>query len=95
MRSKLFSSLYALNIVFQGLFNLVTPAALLFIISYLLISKVGAPEWIYAITLPIGIFLGLYSMVKFILAAMKALDRLEEQGKKTKNTKTENGNKNE
>ena len=93
MKSKAFSALYTLNIIFQGLFNLVTPAALLFFISYLFIKKAGAPEWIYAITLPVGIFFGLYSMVKFILAAMKALDRLENQGEINKGK--ENGHENE
>ena len=81
MRSKLFSVLYAMNIIMQSLFDLAAPAALLFLISWLLVKRVGAPEWIYAIAIPLGILIGLYSMVRFILSATAALSRLEEQNK--------------
>jgi len=81
MKSKLFSVLYAMNIVMQALFDLAAPAALLFFISWLFVKRVGAPEWIYAITIPVGILIGLYSMVRFIITATAALTRLEDQGK--------------
>lgn len=76
------SSLYVLNIIFQSLFNLVTPALLLFAVSWLFVERASAPEWIYAISIPLGLILGLISMVKFIIVAMKNLERLEKNKKK-------------
>lgn len=83
-----------MNIIIQALFDLAAPAALFFFIAMLFVKRVGAPEWIYAVAIPLGIFVGLYNMVKFILSATSALDRLEKQGRNTK-AKTDNnkGNK--
>ena len=78
---KLFNSLYLLNIVFQSIVTLVTPIALGALISYLLTSYRGAPSWIYAPIILLGVFSGLFSMVKFILSAMTALERLESEQK--------------
>ena len=91
MRSKLFSVLYAMNIIMQSIFDLAAPAALLFFISWMLVKRVGAPEWIYAIAIPLGILIGLYSMVRFILSATAALTRLEEQNKKNQKNGKNNG----
>ena len=89
MKSKLFSSLYSFNIIMQAIFSLVTPAGFLFLVAWLLINKAGAPEWIYAIAIPLGILIGLFSMIKFIFSATEALTRLEEQNeKKSKNKNT-------
>ena len=88
MKSKFFGALYALNIIAQALFNLAFPAALFFGISWLLIKNVGAPEWIYAIAIPLGVLIGFYSMIKFVLSATAALSRLEEQNEKSKKNKS-------
>ena len=79
------SAIYVLNIVFQSLFNLVTPALLFFCLAWLFVKKFSAPEWIYAIAITLGLILGLISMVKFILVAMKNLERLENQTGKADN----------
>ncbi len=84
MKSKFFSALYALNIIAQAIFDLAIPPALLFGLSWVLIKNVGAPEWIYAIAIPLGVLIGFYSMIKFILSATAALSRLEEQNEKNK-----------
>ena len=86
MQNKFFSVMYGVNIVTQAIFSLLTPAALMFGIGWLLINKVGAPEWLYAILIPIGILAGLVSMVKFVIAAATNLERLEKQGKTNKKT---------
>ena len=86
MQNKLFSVMYAINIVAQAIFNLLTPAALMFFISWLFVKKAGAPEWIYAIAIPLGIIAGLFSMVKFVIAASSNLERLEKQGKNNEKT---------
>ena len=92
MRSRLFGVLYAMNIIMQSLFDLAAPAALLFFIAWLLVRNVGAPEWIYAIAIPVGVIIGLYSMVRFILSATSALTRLEEQNKRDKDQKNKRNN---
>ena len=76
---KLFNSLYLLNILFQAIATLLTPIALGALISYLLTSYAGAPSWIYAPIILLGVFSGLFAMVKFILSATAALERLEKQ----------------
>ena len=78
MYKKLVSAMYVLNIVAQAIFTLLTPPAILFLVSYLLIKYCSLDEWIYAVAIPVGMFLGIGSMVKFILAAMRNLDRIEE-----------------
>ena len=75
MYDKIVSALYLLNIVFQSFFNLAFPI-------------VSAPGWVYAPLVLFGVAVGFVSMIRFILSATRALDRLEEQ-KKVKNKKRE------
>ena len=81
--------MYAINIIAQAVFNLLTPAVLMFCIAWLFVNKVSAPEWLYAVLIPLGIIAGLVSMVKFVISATSALERLEKQ---TKNKKTGRNN---
>ena len=74
--------MYGVNIVAQSIFSLLTPVLILFALSWLLVTKVGAPEWIYAITISCGTVMGLISMVRFVIVASEGLNRLE---KSTKN----------
>ncbi len=87
---KFVSAMYVLNIVFQALLTLLMPACALALIGWLLVFKLSLPEWIFAILLPIGAILGFISMIRFVLSAMDALTRLEEQNKKSKD-KNKNG----
>jgi TRAP-type C4-dicarboxylate transport system permease small subunit len=89
---KLVSITYVLNIVFQSFFNLALPMLLMAGGAWLLVRYASAPEWIYAPLIVFGALAGLYSMVKFILSAMAALDRLEREHK---DSKANNGDKNE
>ena len=91
MQNKLFSVMYAINIVMQAILTLITPAALMFFIALLFIKRVGAPEWLYAVLIPIGVIGGLVSMVKFALSATTGLERLEKQtNNKTKTERDKN-----
>lgn len=92
MYRKFISAMYAVNIVAQSIFSLVTPAALTFAVAWLLVKKVGAPEWIYAVFITFGVIVGLVSMVRFAITASENLERLEKQrenNKKTGHTKNE------
>lgn len=88
MYDKIVSAMYLLNIVFQSFFNLAFPIALSILGSWLLVEKVSAPGWVYAPLVLFGVAVGFVSMIRFILSATRALDRLEEQ-KKVKNKKRE------
>lgn len=79
MYRKLVSAMYVLNILFQSLFNLATPILLMLGLSWLLVSKCGAPEWLYAIFGVLGVLVGFVSMIKFILSAMSSLEKLEKE----------------
>jgi hypothetical protein len=76
--------MYVINIVFQSIFTLLTPPALFFFISYLLVKHLSFPEISYAIAIAVGFLFGLVSMVKFAIAASEGLERLEKQIKKDK-----------
>lgn len=85
MQNKLFSVMYAINIVVQAVFTLLTPVALMFCIALLFVKRAGAPEWLYAILIPLGVIAGLLSMVKFTISATAGLERLEKETKNNKN----------
>lgn len=85
MRNKFFSVLYAINIVGQATFSLVVPVALLVVGAWLLVSRIGAPRWIYIIAIVLGFFSGLCSMIRFIMSATANLERLEKQNEKEQN----------
>ena len=84
MNNRLFGFLYAVNIIGQAIFTLLTPAALMFGLSWLLVSRAGAPSWLYAIFISIGVIAGLVSMVKFVISATSNLERLEKENRKGK-----------
>ena len=79
MYRKFVSAMYVLNILFQSLFNLATPILVMLGLSWLLVEKCGAPEWLYAILGVFGALVGCVSMIKFILGAMSSLERLEKE----------------
>ena len=80
---KLVGALYMLNILMQGIFTLLTPAGLMFLISWLLVSRAGAPTWLYAVLIPLGAIVGFVSMIKFVIRAAEGVERLNSQRKNT------------
>ena len=84
MYRNLVGALYVINIVFQAIFTLITPPAIIFFINYICVSKLSFPKWTYAISLSVGFILGLISMIKFAIAASEGLERLEKQRKNKK-----------
>ena len=74
---KIITPLYVINIAFQSLISLVSPIAIMFLISWLLVKYTAVGTWIYALLIMIGVFSGLYSMVSFILSATRALEAIE------------------
>ena len=82
MYKKLVSALYMLNIVAQSIVTLLIPAALMFLLSWILTEKCSAPSWIYAVLIPIGVISGFISMIRFVIRASEGVERLEKQSKK-------------
>lgn len=78
MYRNLVGALYVINIVVQCIITLVTPAALGFLIAFFA-TKSGAPTWLYAVLVPIGVVAGFISMIKFAISSSEALERLEKQ----------------
>ena len=78
MYRNLVGALYVINIVIQCIVTLVTPGAIGFLIAFFSVRG-GAPTWLYAVLVPIGIVAGFISMIKFAIGASEALERLEKQ----------------
>jgi uncharacterized protein (DUF2062 family) len=81
-----YSTFYVINIVFQSIFTLLWQIATALLVGWIFVRFVNAPEWIYVPLILVGVISGLVSMVKFILAAMRSLDRIEEQRRKKRKT---------
>ena len=79
-----YSSFYVINIVFQSIFTLLWHIGAGLLVGWIFVRFVGAESWIYVPLILAGVFTGLFSMVRFILAAMKALERIEEDKRKKK-----------
>ena len=79
MYRKFVSSMYILNILLQSLFNLATPILIMLGLSWVFVTKCGAPAWLYAILGVFGVLVGFVSMIKFILSASESLERLEKE----------------
>ena len=79
-----YSSFYVINIVFQAIFTLLWQILTALAVGWIFVNKLNAPEWLYVPLILVGVITGMISMVRFILTAMKSLERIEEQGRKKK-----------
>ena len=84
MYKNFVGALYVMNIVFQCILTLITPAVFMLLASWLLVSKLGAPRWLYAILITVGFISGIFSMIKFAISASEGLERLEKERKSKK-----------
>lgn len=92
--NKAYSTFYVINIVFQSIFTLLWQIFTALAIGWIFVEKLNAPRWLYVPLIMVGVISGLVYMVRFILAAMRSLDRIEEQkSKKKKSEDKTNGNK--
>ena len=90
---KAFNFVYVLNIAVQSFFSLGVPICISILASWLLVSKCRAPEWIYAPLVIFGVAVGFYSMVKFVISGMNAVERLEKEQNIKYGTETNNEEK--
>lgn len=79
MYRKFITPIYTVTIFIQSFFSLLTPIGLMWLFAWLLNTHAGVEPWIFAVFILIGVFVGLYSMVSFIIKASRALELLEKQ----------------
>lgn len=85
MHKKIFNVSYLINVLFQSFFNLLFPLASALIVGWLLTEKLTLPSWIYAPLLILGLAIGLISMIKFLIYALDAFEKLERNQEKDDN----------
>ena len=88
-----YSTFYVINIVFQSIFTLLWQIATALLVGWIFVRFVGAPSWIYVPLILLGVASGLISMVRFILAAMKSLERIEEERRRKRKTEEKKNGK--
>ena len=89
--SKIVTPLYVFNMVWQALFSLAAPIGVSFLIAWLLDKYLHAGGWVFVVFITLGALSGLWSMISFIINISDTLDRLEEQKKKAKGKKRNDG----
>ncbi len=85
MYDKLVRLMYDMQMLIQGLFCLATPIGLSVLASWLLVTYAAVGAWIYALLVVLGTFVGLFSMISFILKVSRqsaALARAAEEKEK-------------
>ena len=87
-----YSAIYIVNVVFQSVITLLMHIGGGLLLAWLLVEKCGLPSWLYAITILVGVITGFFSMIKFILSTMNALNHIE---KSQKSKRRKNGQNNE
>ena len=76
-----YSALFVANVVFQSIFTLLINIGLGLLLSWILVDKCGLPAILYAVIIFVAVISGLFSMIRFIISAMRALDNLEKTRK--------------
>ena len=87
MYKRFVGAMYVINIIAQAMFTLLITAALMLAVAWLFVEKCGAPGWLYAVLVTLGIISGFISMIRFVIRASESLERLEKQRKDTKSKK--------
>jgi hypothetical protein len=76
---KFVSAMYIISVVIQGFFSLACLMALGALFAWVFVSRAGAPTVLYPIFIVLGALIGFYSMIRFILNTMQAVERLEKE----------------
>lgn len=77
MQKRIYNAAYLINVIFQAFFNLMFPMAVGFFAGYIMTEKLSLPQWWYAVLLVAGLAVGLFSMIKFLIYALDAFEKIE------------------
>lgn len=77
MHKKWISAIYSLNIIFQSFFSLLFAVAVMLLLAYLSVERLGAPTWVYVPFIIAGVLFGLFSMIRFVIVASRSVNALE------------------
>ncbi len=84
MHKKFISAFKTLNLLFQALYTLLFPVGIATLASFLLTKYASCPKWIWAVLITLGMFSGLYSMIKYLLSTIKSYERAEQASEAAK-----------
>lgn len=78
----LYGAFYIVNIVFQAIFDLLFYIAVALLLSWLGVTKLGLPTWVYVPAITLGAICGMVAMIRFTVTAMRSLESIEGSQKK-------------
>lgn len=83
MYGKFLNAFSAVNMMIQSVFTLLTPVGLLVLLAWFLRGRAGLGEWVYVPAVLLGLAIGFYSMIRYLLAALKSQERMEKERTQT------------
>ena len=78
---RFMNTMYAMNIILQAFWSVLFPVGLGVFFGWLLTEKAGLGNYVFVILILLGVFVGLISMVRFLISALAGLERLEKEQK--------------
>lgn len=79
MKKSTIGTVHTANIIFQSIFTLLADIGILTLCAYLATRYLSAPRWIYVPMIMAGVLIGIISTIRYIIAASRSLERLEQQ----------------
>ena len=80
MRSFM-NAMYAMNIILQAFWSLLFPIGCGVLLGWFLTEKCGMGSYLFVILILLGVFVGMISMIRFLISALAGLERLEKEQK--------------
>ena len=75
------NAMYAMNIILQAFWSLLFPIGGGVLLGWLLVEKCGMGSYLFVILILLGVFVGMISMIRFLISALTGLERLEKEQK--------------
>ena len=77
--------MYAFNIILQAFWSLLFPIGAGVLVGWLMTEKCGMGSCVFVILILLGVFVGIVSMIRFLLSALAGLERLEKEQREKNN----------
>ena len=79
------NTMYAFNIILQAFWSLLFPIGAGVLVGWLMTEKCGMGSYVFVILILLGVFVGIVSMIRFLLSALAGLERLEKEQREKNN----------